>query len=672
MLKSIKQDTSHKKKHYENSLLGEVEKVKDALLDEKFKPSVELKNILNKQIKRAVYPIEVAIIGQFSSGKSTFLNALLSKDILPTGITPVTSKVIYINYGETHRLKVTYRSGVHEYHPLENIAHFSDQRIAKMDEIKYLTIYAPVERLKEMSFVDTPGLNSQSSEDTQSTRKVFNDVGGIIWLTLMDNAGKRSEEEILDRYMAAFKTKSLCILNQKDKFTQAQIDTSRAYIEEKFKKYFSKVIPISAKEALDARALQPAVLIDTAMNRLIKEFKTGLQENPLCDSLQFFSDDFTSFQDEVEKIKALDMSRVEENVQDSNINEVLAYIENEMRPNADALKAFRIKNDLKNICDILMNAYHTMIAVYDALNEILEVSQVKNLEKLTQIEAQYASDLEDIYRRVEQIFQNVASDIYENIKVKSVESYKESTSAFLHQHKIEKYKYDSFTIDRDSVLNALFFNDNKVENTIKILMKKIETFEANSNNELQSMYISLQKEVTTWQHKYLLLSKNREISSDLEFSQVKRFASKVYENILNTFHTDTLQSIEALNKKSAYLNGVLSYNFIQTVQVTMTHMEEKILASETVFKNDPEKYTVYRPGEADILERLKLDFSFERFETMLLSPNSYLHGVIKESKKRLLETTENKKHFIEKEKAPFLEKIKKLKSIKESILHNNE
>ena len=133
-----------------------------------------------------------------------------------------------------------------------------------MDEIKYLTIYAPVESLKEMSFVDTPGLNSQSGEDTQSTRKVFNDVGGIIWLTLIDNAGKRSEEEILDKYMSAFKTKSLCILNQKDKFTQVQIDTSTAYIEEKFKKYFKKVIAISAKEALDARALEPAILIDSS------------------------------------------------------------------------------------------------------------------------------------------------------------------------------------------------------------------------------------------------------------------------------------------------------------------------------------------------------------------------------------------------------------------------
>ena len=142
------------------------------------------------------------------------------------------------------------------------------------------------------------------------------------------------------------------------------------------------MIPISAKEALDARALEPAVLIDTAMNRLIKDFKTGLQENPLYDSLQFFSDDFRSFQEEIEKIKALDMSRVEENVQNSNINEVLDYIENEMRLNADALKAFRIKNDLKNICDILMNAYTTMQSVYDSLSEILVALEEKSLERL--------------------------------------------------------------------------------------------------------------------------------------------------------------------------------------------------------------------------------------------------------------------------------------------------
>lgn len=44
-------------------------------------------------------PMKIAIIGQFSSGKSTFLNALLGAEILPSGITPVTAKICEIAYG---------------------------------------------------------------------------------------------------------------------------------------------------------------------------------------------------------------------------------------------------------------------------------------------------------------------------------------------------------------------------------------------------------------------------------------------------------------------------------------------------------------------------------------------------------------------------------------------
>src|SRR6218665_2796435 len=84
---------------YEEGLVGDIKKVQTKLLDEKFLQSNQLIGILNKQIRRARYPMEIAITGQFSSGKSTFLNALLSRNILPTGITPVTSKVNFINYG---------------------------------------------------------------------------------------------------------------------------------------------------------------------------------------------------------------------------------------------------------------------------------------------------------------------------------------------------------------------------------------------------------------------------------------------------------------------------------------------------------------------------------------------------------------------------------------------
>ena len=187
-----------KKVTYEEGLVGDIKKIKDALLDPKFLPSVQLESILNKFIRRARYPMEIAITGQFSSGKSTFLNALLSRNILPTGITPVTSKVNFINYGDEYKLKITYKSGAEEYHSIDHIAEFTDQRESDMDEIRYLTLYAPMDILKDITFVDTPGLNSQSQSDTDTTRKVLRDVGGIIWLTLIDNAGKMSEAEVLE------------------------------------------------------------------------------------------------------------------------------------------------------------------------------------------------------------------------------------------------------------------------------------------------------------------------------------------------------------------------------------------------------------------------------------------------------------------------------------------
>ena len=289
------------------------------------------------------------------------------------------------------------------------------------------------------------------------------------------------------------------------------------------------------------------------MNRLIKDFQTGLQENPLCDSLQFFSDDFSTFQEEIEKIKALDMSRVEESVQNSNINEVLAYIKNEMRPNADALKAFRIKNDLKNICDILMNAYTTMQSVYDSLTEILEGLEKKSLENLETLNLYHSTDLKTIYRHIEEILEMASAEIYSNVNSREAHDFKESISSFLHKEKIEKYSYQTFTLDSNTVMDRLFYNEMLVENACNKVLKELKAFEEMMHDALEAIYHEMEEAVGSWQNKYLLLSKNREISSDLEFSKVKRFASKVHENILSSFHTAILGYMEALSKHSSYL-----------------------------------------------------------------------------------------------------------------------
>ena len=93
-------------------------------------------------------PMQIAIIGQFSSGKSTFLNALLGQDILPTGITPITSKVCKICYGEDFILEVLYKDGNKV---LQNI-HFLKQLTRQNSKnIDSLCLYAPILMLKKIN-----------------------------------------------------------------------------------------------------------------------------------------------------------------------------------------------------------------------------------------------------------------------------------------------------------------------------------------------------------------------------------------------------------------------------------------------------------------------------------------------------------------------------------------
>ena len=255
-----------------------------------------------------------------------------------------------------------------------------------MKDIKYLTLYAPMDILKDISFVDTPGLNSQSQSDTDTTRKVLRDVGGIIWLTLIDNAGKLSEAEVLEEYMQHFKNKSLCVLNQKDKLTPDQVETTTKYVSEKFGKYFAQVTPISAKMALESRAHQKDVLIQDKQDKLMENIRNSLSGNVA--SIAKNLDDYYRDLDEINNI---DTSNNDKLLKESNIQEVLDFINNTIRPQTAEAKEFAIKKDLRGICEILVKEYETITKVYDALLEVLKSCEPKVIEHFENIHTSFNS-----------------------------------------------------------------------------------------------------------------------------------------------------------------------------------------------------------------------------------------------------------------------------------------
>src|SRR6185295_10406019 len=53
----------------------------------------------------------LVVLGEFNHGKSTFVNALLGQDVLPTGITPTTASINHVVYADSPRAHVKLLSG---------------------------------------------------------------------------------------------------------------------------------------------------------------------------------------------------------------------------------------------------------------------------------------------------------------------------------------------------------------------------------------------------------------------------------------------------------------------------------------------------------------------------------------------------------------------------------
>lgn len=172
----------------------------------------------------------VVIVGEFNSGKSTFINALLNTDILETGVTPTTSLIHLIRYGEEQSSA-----------PIENWGQL---------------ITLPVPLLQSISLVDTPGTNSIFSDHIILTNWFFPRADLVIFITSADRPYTESESQFLQA-IREWGKKIIIILNKKDlNESPEELDRIVRFIQENANRQLKSDIPVltvSAKTALRAR-----------------------------------------------------------------------------------------------------------------------------------------------------------------------------------------------------------------------------------------------------------------------------------------------------------------------------------------------------------------------------------------------------------------------------------
>ena len=131
----------------------------------------------------------LVVVGEFNAGKSALVNALLGERVLPEGATPTTSRVTLVKWGE---------------------------KVAEQFVDENFSIYTyPLELLKELNIVDTPGTNAVIRYHERLTDEFVPRSDLVLFATSADHPLTESERQFLERILSWGK-KVVFALNKAD------------------------------------------------------------------------------------------------------------------------------------------------------------------------------------------------------------------------------------------------------------------------------------------------------------------------------------------------------------------------------------------------------------------------------------------------------------------------
>jgi GTP-binding protein EngB required for normal cell division len=127
--------------------------------------------------------IDVAILGQFKAGKSSFINSLIGEKVLPVGAIPVTTVITRLHYAKESGAVVTYVNGDKVEALINEVEQFISEEKNPGNEknVAVVDVGHPAFALYPgLRFVDTPGLGSAFKYNTETSQEWLPEVGAAI------------------------------------------------------------------------------------------------------------------------------------------------------------------------------------------------------------------------------------------------------------------------------------------------------------------------------------------------------------------------------------------------------------------------------------------------------------------------------------------------------------
>lgn len=190
--------------------------------------------------------IDVAVLGQFKAGKSSFLNALLETDILPVGVIPLTSIITRISYGDSERAEITFFDMSIRAVDISDISEYVSEsgNPENRKGVLWADIYLPsLKKYRGLRFVDTPGLGSIFRHNSEVTEKWAPEIGVAIVAISSDRPMGESEIALI-KETEKYSPEIVILLTKIDLYLQEQIKEITGFIEKNLRKEFNREYPL--------------------------------------------------------------------------------------------------------------------------------------------------------------------------------------------------------------------------------------------------------------------------------------------------------------------------------------------------------------------------------------------------------------------------------------------
>jgi GTPase SAR1 family protein len=206
--------------------------------------STTLSRMLRRLHDHMERPLRIIVLGEANSGKSSLVNLIVGNNMAPTSVVANTLWPVMFKYSQRACVRAVMADGSRREldpkarDPLGNIP------------LQMVEVGLPLERLRLVEVIDTPGAESAQDED-ESWQVRYRAGDLLIWCTVATQAWKETERRAWSEIPARVRTNSVLAVTRVDQLIdQAAVTAVRQRLAQQVAAEFGAVIPLSLSQAL--------------------------------------------------------------------------------------------------------------------------------------------------------------------------------------------------------------------------------------------------------------------------------------------------------------------------------------------------------------------------------------------------------------------------------------